>query len=221
MKFKSLVLGCAMAASLSFAGSAHAVVNPSFETGDLTGWLTGGGLVEVVMDSASALGDTYESTDGDYHAELTAGEPDVYTTLYQDLVFSVRTVLSLDVAFLGFDYLNFPGDTEHNDDAYVRIYDLSDMSFTEIFTADISTIGDYTATPWGNVGGTFEIGAYRLEAGVRNITDGDELYSSQLLVDNVTTAAAAVPEPGAWALMIVGFGAAGASLRANRRRALA
>ncbi|WP_293379098.1 PEPxxWA-CTERM sorting domain-containing protein [Phenylobacterium sp. SCN 70-31] len=31
--------------------------------------------------------------------------------------------------------------------------------------------------------------------------------------------AAAVPEPGAWALMILGFGAAGAALR--RRRGLA
>ncbi len=30
-----------------------------------------------------------------------------------------------------------------------------------------------------------------------------------------------VPEPATWGLMIVGFGAAGASLRANRRRALA
>jgi hypothetical protein len=31
----------------------------------------------------------------------------------------------------------------------------------------------------------------------------------------------AVPEPGAWALMIIGFGGAGAVLRARRRRALA
>ena len=29
---------------------------------------------------------------------------------------------------------------------------------------------------------------------------------------------AAVPEPGVWALMILGFGAAGASLRRRRRR---
>ena len=34
-------------------------------------------------------------------------------------------------------------------------------------------------------------------------------------------ATGAVPEPGAWALMILGFGAAGASLRDSRRRAAA
>ncbi len=37
-------------------------------------------------------------------------------------------------------------------------------------------------------------------------------------IDNVTFEAAAVPEPGAWALMILGFGVAGAALR---RRPLA
>lgn len=36
-----------------------------------------------------------------------------------------------------------------------------------------------------------------------------------------TGVTAAVPEPGAWALMILGFGAAGAALRAKRRRAFA
>ena len=32
-----------------------------------------------------------------------------------------------------------------------------------------------------------------------------------------STGVAAVPEPGTWALMLVGFGAAGASLRRRRR----
>lgn len=48
--------------------------------------------------------------------------------------------------------------------------------------------------------------------------DGGALYAGE----NVNTLTiAAVPEAGAWILMLVGFGLAGAGLRANRRRALA
>jgi hypothetical protein len=43
-------------------------------------------------------------------------------------------------------------------------------------------------------------------------------YSNAVLYRS--TAVAAVPEPGTWALMLVGFGAAGASLRRRRSRSL-
>jgi hypothetical protein len=43
-------------------------------------------------------------------------------------------------------------------------------------------------------------------------------YSNAVLYRS--TAVAAVPEPGTWALMLVGFGAAGASLRRRRRHSL-
>jgi hypothetical protein len=39
--------------------------------------------------------------------------------------------------------------------------------------------------------------------------------------DNITVAAVAAPEPGAWALMILGFGGVGATLRRRRTLALA
>jgi len=38
-------------------------------------------------------------------------------------------------------------------------------------------------------------------------------------IDNISVTA--VPEPGTWALMIIGFGGAGAMLRSNRRKAVA
>jgi hypothetical protein len=45
--------------------------------------------------------------------------------------------------------------------------------------------------------------------------------SGAITAFNVTTLAAAVPEPGSWALMITGFGLAGVTLRRRRRAALA
>jgi hypothetical protein len=44
---------------------------------------------------------------------------------------------------------------------------------------------------------------------------------SGLRVEFSDATVGAVPEPGTWALMIIGFGGAGAMLRANRRRAVA
>ncbi len=46
--------------------------------------------------------------------------------------------------------------------------------------------------------------------------NGDNSMSSALLVDNVALQAGAVPEPGAWALMIMGFGGVGAMVRRRR-----
>ena len=43
----------------------------------------------------------------------------------------------------------------------------------------------------------------------------------QLRVGGIQGAVAAVPEPGTWAMMLVGFGAVGASMRRNRRRGTA
>jgi len=48
-----------------------------------------------------------------------------------------------------------------------------------------------------------------------------EGYGNNVNYDDPMVRANAVPEPAAWALMIAGFGVAGAGLRANRRRELA
>jgi len=61
-------------------------------------------------------------------------------------------------------------------------------------------------------------GTYTVTAGVRN--NGDNGFSSQILVDNFSDGSAAVPEPAAWALMLTGFFGMGAVLRSNRRKAV-
>ncbi len=66
--------------------------------------------------------------------------------------------------------------------------------------ANVTTAGNYTTKF------TFESGAFP---------------AGDVVIDRAYIVAGAIPEPGAWALMILGFGAAGTALRANRRRVAA
>lgn len=209
MTLKTLALGAVCAALLTAPAQAAVFVNPSFETGDLTGW-SGGGLVQVVAEASDLFASvTYTATEGDSFAELTAGsEAGAYTLLTQAFTLNFTGRVSFDAAFLSFDVPEF------NDDAYVRVYG-SGLD-TVLFAADVVTVGDGGFTPWARF--TSDLlgpGEYVFEAGVRNLDDADPAYSSKLLIDNV---AIAVPEPAAWAMMLVGFGGLGAALR--RRRAI-
>ena len=220
MTMKSILLGGALALGLSATSQAADLLNAGFETGDLAGWSTQDGPVEVVTDADDAIaappfGEHFTATEGGYFARLTAG-PDsgVYTLLFQPFSISVASRISFDAAFLAFDY------APYDDDAYVRVYRLGAPEiFSEIlFASSVSAVGDQGHTSWARyTSGELAAGDYVFEAAVRNIEDPDATYSSQLLVDNV---AVSVPEPGAWAIIVLGFGATGAALRLRRRRAL-
>ncbi|WP_293901950.1 PEPxxWA-CTERM sorting domain-containing protein [Phenylobacterium sp.] len=73
--------------------------------------------------------------------------------------------------------------------------------------------------------GTRAAGATRLQFGVNDDIFADNGGALTICVDKGTTACAdhdfaAVPEPASWALMIAGFGLAGAALRSRRRLAI-
>ena len=215
MNLKSLVLGAAIAVLLSAPSQASSLLNAGFESGDLSGWSHSGGDVEVVTDADDALADPvfgqhYTAREGTYFAKLIAGpvEGD-YTLLFQPFTLDVKSRVSFNAAFLAFDY------DEYNDDAYVRIVGLGGNQI--IFESSVAVVGNQGHTDWLSfTSDELDVGDYVLEAGVRNVGEPDPLYSSQLLLDNV---AIAVPEPGAWALMILGFGAIGSVLRTRRRQA--
>jgi len=220
MNLQNLFVGCAFAAALATQAHASAVLNASFETGDLTGWTATEGPVDVVTDTVDFLGgppfsDPIGPTDQDYFAQLAAGsEVGVYTMLTSNAFTLTETsVLSLDAAFLGFDY------ADYFDDAYVRVLGVGGGS---LFATGIEFVGEFGRTDWATYSRTLNAGTYVIEAGVRNVGEAggpaDLTYASRLLIDNVTLQVAGVPEPTSWALMIIGFGSAGAMLR--RRRAV-
>ncbi len=209
MILKSLLWGCAFA-SVGFAAQAATFANGGFELGDLSGWSSSGGVVEVVTAADDAIvtppfGAHYDPVEGDYFAKLTAGEDlGVYTLLSQPFDLLVASSLTGSAAFLAFDYIPY------DDDAFVRI--LSAATNQIVFSSSVSEVGDYGHTSWTHFAtGPLAAGAYVLEAGVRDI--GDVGGSSQLLVDNFRVAASAVPEPSSWLMMILGMTSVGLALR--------
>jgi hypothetical protein len=62
-----------------------------------------------------------------------------------------------------------------------------------------------------------------LDAGTfTNLPDGQQMLGDNFTVNaNVFSASAAVPEPATWAIMILGFGLAGAAVRRRRTAGLA
>lgn len=223
MNFKRLFVGCAFAAALATQAQAAVVLNASFETGDLTGWTATVGPVDVVTETFDFFGGPPVSepigpTDLDYFAQLTAGSEVGAYTLLTSSAFTVTetSILSLDAAFLGFDY------ADYFDDAFVRVVGVGGGG---LFATGIELLGEFGRTEWATYSRTLDAGMYRIEAGVRNVGESegsaDPLYASRLLIDNVSLQAAGVPEPGTWVLMILGFGSVGVMLRRARPVSLA
>ena len=213
MNIRALILGGALAAVLSLPSQAAAILNAGFETGDLNDWSFTSGSVDVVTDADDALAGSafsqhFEATEGDYFAKLTAGPVnDEYTLLFQSFTLSVASRVEFDAAFLAFD------DVDHNDDAYVRVFSLSTNEI--VFASSVLDVDSQGHTPWARFSTSqLAAGDYTFEAGVRNVDGAEDIYSSQLLVDNV---AAVVPEPATWAMLLVGFGVIGGALRGHRR----
>jgi hypothetical protein len=205
---KPFAVAASVCLALALAAPAGAqIANSGFESGDLTSWSASGGPVDAV----STTPDYYQlvqyvPTEGRYFGRVTAGE-DGYTTLSQLFTLGVASVVAFDAAFLAFD------DTDHNDDAYVRIYNA--LTNAVVFQSNVQAVDNFGRSDWMRFSQVLDLGDYTFEAGVRNI-DGPEVdYSSQLLLDNVTVTAtaAAIPEPAGWALMVGGFGMVGGLVR--------
>lgn len=211
MQRVSLTLAATLA-GLSFASpsGAAALLNGGFESG-LANWIVEAGTVDVVSATPDTLSNKYLPQEGASFARLTAGEPDGQDTILRQ-TFSVVSAFRLSgfAAFVGFDYLPY------DDSAFVQL--LGDGGRTVLFTASIGVVGDYTGGPWTAFSSdVLGAGTYTLIAGVNDAIEPG--YSSQLLLDGLTVeqVAGVVPEPSAWAMMLVGFGVAGGLLRARRR----
>jgi hypothetical protein len=218
MNLKRLFAGCALAAALATQAQASVVLNASFETGDLHHWTATAGPVDVLTETFDFLGgpplsDPIGPTDQHYFVRLTAGSEVGAYTLLTSSAFTIgeTSILSLDAAFLGFDY------ADYFDDAYIRVLGAGGGG---LFATGIEFLGEFGRTEWASYSRTLTAGTYVIEAGVRNVGESegpaDMGYASRLLIDNVTLQVAGVPEPASWALMILGFASIGAALRRRR-----
>ncbi len=216
MKFQSAGLALALAIALNTTtANAAAFLNGGFETGDLSGWTTTPGLVEVITEADDAIvtppfGEQFTPVEGGFFARLTAGaDLGVYTVLSQAFELTALSTVSGSAAFLAFDY------APYDDDAFVQIVSVSTNEL--LFSSSVGAVGDYGHTPWTNfVSGPLAAGNYVLQMGVRdNLEFGG---SSQLLTDGFAIAPVpgAVPEPSTWLMMILGFAGVGAGLRRRR-----
>jgi len=99
-----------------------------------------------------------------------------------------------------------------------------DFDFSTDGGVSFVNLDSVQTTPPGDAGfvwhrsGDFTVGAGTIRVSLRNTLGG--FGGNDFGIDNISVSAA-VPEPTTWALMIGGFGAAGAMLRSNRRRAVA
>lgn len=174
----------------SAPASAALVVNGDFETGDFTGWTQSGDTsFDSVIDSSN--GPIY---DGTYSASLgsIAG-----STLSQ--VLDVVAGQSYTLTF-----------------ALANLDELADNAFSVALGNSTFTLPDNFIP--------FDYGTFS----VSTIADSATLHlafsaingPSYWLLDNVTVkqdAVPVVPEPETWALLLVGFGVVGASLRRRQR----
>ncbi len=233
MQFRKALAGLAVCASLGATGAQAGVVftdNFNTENGGVTALNWGSfnnfgvseGTVDIVFSGDYSLngGGSFVDLDG------STRDGGVITTL-NSFAFSAGDVVSLTWEISG----NQRGCCDSNDDFFAGFIfggatDIAGFSFTNFWApanfGDYSGItgissGDFVANdaPWRTYGYTFQAltdGTLKLQFGTNNSND-----NVGPLLDNVSLSIGAVPEPATWAMMIMGFGAAGAMLR---RRAL-
>lgn len=199
MRLSVLTIAAAMAA----AAPAYSATNLGFEEGDLTNWtVVGNGVATTGLDDVTA----YE---GDFFAAIEAGQMGVYTTLSRTFQLLAGGTISGHVGFKG----------REDEFAFGQFDDKAELTVNGVplFQSSIVQLGSATGfsgwVPFTYTAAT--AGSYELQLGVANF--GDSSLSSVAVLDDVSiTGEAAVPEPASWAMMVMGFGLAGAILRGRR-----
>jgi hypothetical protein len=180
------------AAAILVAGGAHAanlLVNGGFETGDFTGWTVNDPSGFTFVSAAFG---SYAPNSGTYFAALGAigGDGTVSQT------FTDTPGVLYEASF----FLASDGDTPN------------DFSVTGPGPLSLGPLVDIPASPYVEYFGFFT------GSGSDTITFAARNDPGYLSLDDVSVTAV-VPEPAAWASMILGLGLAGAALR--RRKAIA
>lgn len=215
--------GAAVAGLLAFAGQAEAVVYTATYKGTVSGLSESGTAVGLFNGASAGVAFTavyrWDDADNDplfdeYYGPMTA---------------------TLAFGSFSFEFESYSGTIYQFDRYFVRHhldqYDLVDADGS----LELSVIGDdFLASGGWRAAGTYDLTgqqpfgeanfAYMVPIGGNNYIQAGHaianLAPTSLVVarEGEGGPVSAAPEPGAWTLMILGFGAAGSMLRISRRR---
>jgi hypothetical protein len=173
---------------------------PVGTSGNLSTWtLNGLGAHDhLTVSFTAAFLDSWDSTDG-------SPSPD-FLNIFLDGV----QVLTLTSAAASGTVTNLGGGTQV---AFGDLFDSSGGFFSHDRIVDMSTAPSLT---FAHSAGSFVLGISAGGAGWQG-ADDESWGVDNLVIGSSLSATGGVPEPSAWALMLLGFGAAGTLLRARRR----
>lgn len=217
----------ACVAGLAVAGQASAAVNllanGSFETGDFTGWTyvgvtpLGAPAVVIPYNSAAgypggAFGEPIPPDDSASASPDAVGDNAAYFVADAAMeTLSQSVFLDVGLYTIGFSvYVPFNGFNNSGNATFTG--NVAGVNLAN-FTVDASTPGEWVH--FAGVANILAAGNYDTSF----IYNSGPAPAGDFVVDRAYIVAGnAIPEPGTWALMLLGFGGAGAALRASRRR---
>ena len=185
----------------TLAGSAQAaLINPSFETGDLTGWTlaSSGGYgsgASVSVAAPATFGPPLPGTaEGTYYASL-AGNGGKFSFLYQDVgPLAPNTTYVLTVA-IGVGHYDYP--TKGS----IALINGTDQSGASLANADPASLGFAPfANNFKDLSTTFTTGS-AVTGDLVIAIGGDGYPESSLRLDNIRLSTDGVPEPGTISLL--------------------
>ena len=217
MRFlKHSVAAGAMVATLTVAGAASAAVNLVQNGGFKDGLTPAGGNFQTVGLSSGIIpawdvlaGDVdwikgyWESSDGDGYSV------DMDGTTQGSIAQSITTVIGRKYNFT-FDMSGNPDAGQGTDNLAVFANGL----LSPVATYTVGAANNRSNMLWSQRAYAFIATSTTTQIGFQSLNTDSCCFGAA--IDNVSVTA--VPEPGTWALMIIGFGGAGVLLR--RRRAM-
>lgn len=152
----SVTAGVILGLPATASASSPALINPGFETGDLTGW-SGSGSVTTGYGGHSA-------PDGSRFAVVGSG---CYTNqLTQTFSAQAGQTLNGWAFFSAGDYMPY------NDNGYVQLAVTGGGSTTTVFASSVAAVGNYGSTPWQSWSYTYPAdGQYTISVTSNNAYD--------------------------------------------------
>lgn len=196
----------ALASAFSLGTANAAIVNPGFETGDLTGWKSLGQVSVVstytVLNSAGSI--NVSPISGSFMAVLT-NTSTAPSLLLQDIPATTGTALTLWYRYIASDYTPF-------NDQFTATTKVKNGSLTDIDTIGVvsgsKVVGDHGDSGWlsYNLSDKTQL----LKFFIQNQQDAN--LSGHAFID----IAAAVPEPEGYAMLLAGLGVMATIARRRR-----